>query len=103
MNKVILIGNLTREVELRYTPQETAVGNFTLAVNDPYKKDEADFIPIVVWRKTAENCANYLGKGSQVAVEGKMKVRSYEDKEGNKRWVTEVVADSVHFITKQGS
>ncbi len=107
MNKAILIGRLTRDPELRYTPANgVAVATFTLAVNRPFTNQqgerEADFIPIVVWRKQAENCANYLNKGSQVALEGRIQVRSYEDKEGQRRWVTEVVADNVRFLDKKG-
>lgn len=98
LNKVILIGRLTRDVELRYTAQGTAVAQFTLAVNRKFNKDEADFINIVVWRGLAENCANYLGKGRLAAVEGRLQVRNYEDKDGQKRWITEVVADDVRFL-----
>jgi single-strand DNA-binding protein len=107
MNKVILIGRLTKDPELRYTPANgVAVATFTLAVNRPFANQqgerEADFIPVVVWRKQAENCANYLNKGSQAAVEGRIQVRSYEDREGQRRWVTEVVADNVQFLSKKG-
>lgn len=98
LNNVILIGRLTRDVELRYTAQGTAVAQFTLAVNRKFNKDEADFINIVVWRGLAENCANYLGKGRLAAVEGRLQVRNYEDKDGQKRWITEVVADDVRFL-----
>lgn len=97
MNLIVLIGRLTRDPELRYTPQGTAVANFTLAV-DRYKKGEADFIPIVVWQKQAENVAQYVTKGAQVAVEGRLQVRTYEDKEGQKRTIAEVVANSVQFL-----
>ena len=103
LNRVILIGRLTAEPKLTYTQNGTAVATFTLAV-DRFKKNakgekEVDFINIVVWQKQAENCANYLGKGSLAAVEGRINVRSYEDKEGKKRWVTEVVADAVRFLS----
>ena len=99
MNTVILIGRLTRDPELRYTNSGHAVANFTLAVDRPFSKEkETDFIPIIVWQKQAENCANYLFKGSQVAVEGRLQVRGYEDKQGNKRSATEVVASSVQFL-----
>lgn len=100
LNRVVLIGRLTRDVELKFLPNGTPVANFTLAVDRPFAKDgerEADFIPIVVWRKQAENCANYIGKGSLVAVDGRMQVRSYEQ-DGKRRYVTEVVADSVRFL-----
>ncbi len=107
LNKVILIGHLTKDPELRYTPASgVAVANFTLAVNRPFTNQqgerEADFIPVVVWRKQAENCANYLNKGSQAAVEGRLQVRTYEDREGQRRWITEVVADNVQFLSKKG-
>jgi single-strand DNA-binding protein len=99
MNTVILIGRLTRDPELRYTNSGHAVANFTLAVDRPFSKEkETDFIPIIVWQKQAENCAEYLLKGSQVAVEGRLQVRGYEDKQGNKRTATEVVASSVQFL-----
>jgi len=99
MNTVILIGRLTRDPELRYTNSGHAVANFTLAVDRPFSKEkETDFIPIIVWQKQAEICAEYLLKGSQVAVEGRLQVRGYEDKQGNKRSATEVVASSVQFL-----
>lgn len=103
MNRIILIGRLTQDPELKYTQNGTAVATFTLAVNRRFKRDEADFIPIVVWNKPAENCASYLGKGSQVAVEGRLQVRSYETQEGQRRYVTEVVAENVEFLGKSGS
>jgi len=83
LNRVILIGNLTRDPELRYTPDGTPVASFTIAVNRAFTtrqgEREADFIPIVVWRKRAETCSEYLAKGSQVAVEGRLQIRDYED------------------------
>lgn len=106
MNKVVLIGRLTKDPELRFTPNGKGVATFTLAVNRPFANQqgdrEADFIPIVVWGKPAENCANYIGKGSQVAVDGRLQVRTYESKEGQKRWVTEVIANSVEFLDSRG-
>lgn len=99
MNNVILIGRLTKDPELKYNPSGVAVANFTLAVDRSFSKEKkADFIPIVVWRKQAENCKNYLEKGSQVALEGRIQVRDYEDKEGKRRYVTEVVAENVKFL-----
>jgi len=102
LNRVILIGRLTRDPELRYTPAGVAVAQFTLAVDRPFSKDqgerEADFIPIVVWRQQAETCANYLRKGRLAAVEGRMQVRNYENNEGRRVYVTEVVADNVRFL-----
>ena len=104
LNHAILIGNLTRDPELRYTPGGTPVANFTIAVNRPFitqeGEREADFIPIVVWRKRAETCSEYLAKGSQVAVEGRLQIRNYEDKDGVKRRVAEVVAWSVQFLQR---
>lgn len=105
LNRVVLIGRLTRDPELRYTPANgVAVATFTLAVNRRFKQQqEADFIPIVVWQQQAENCAKYLGKGSLVAVEGRLQIRSYEDREGQRRTVAEVVADSVQFLESAGA
>lgn len=100
MNRVILIGRLTRDPELRYTTNGTAVTTFTVAVDRKFNRNEADFIPIVVWNKAAENCANYLGKGRMVAIEGRLQIRSYDTQEGQKRWVTEVIADEVKFLDK---
>ena len=102
MNKVILIGRLTRDPELRYTSSNVATCTFSLAVDRPFTNQsgerEADFINIVVWRKQAENCKNYLTKGSQVAIEGRIQTRNYDDKDGKKVYVTEVVADNVQFL-----
>ncbi|HEX3011880.1 MAG TPA: single-stranded DNA-binding protein [Syntrophomonadaceae bacterium] len=103
LNRVILIGRLTRDPELRYTPSGAAVCNFTLAVNRKFNKDETDFIDIVVWQKLAENCANYLGKGRLAAVEGRLQIRTYETQDGQKRKVAEVVADDVRFLDKGGT
>lgn len=107
LNRAILIGRLTKDPELRYTPNGVAVASFTLAVDRSWLNQqgekETDFIPIVVWRKQAENCANYIGKGSLVAVEGRIQVRTYDTKEGQRRWVTEIVADNVRFLDKRGN
>lgn len=103
LNRVILIGRLTRDPELRYTPNGKAVCNFTLAINRKFKREETDFIDIVVWNQMAENCANYLGKGRLAAVEGRLQVRTYENQEGQKRKITEVVADDVRFLDKGGT
>lgn len=106
MNKVFLIGRLTRDPELRYTADNNAVANFSIAVNRTYTNQagerEADFINIIVWRKAAENVKNYLGKGSQVAIDGRIQTRTYE-KDGKKNYVTEVVADSVEFLDTRAS
>ena len=102
MNKVFLIGRLTRDPELRYTGNNTPVATFSLAVNRNFTNQngerEADFINIVVWRKQAENCKNYINQGSQVAIDGRIQTRNYEDQNGQKRYVTEVVADNVQFL-----
>lgn len=102
LNRVILIGRLTADPELRYTQSGTAVANFRLAVDRPFTNQsgerEADFIPIVVWDKQAETCANYLNKGRLVAVDGRLQVRSYDAQDGTRRWVTEVVAQDVRFL-----
>ena len=102
LNRVILIGRLTRDPELRYTPSGVAVTQFTLAVDRPFTNQqnqrEADFIPIVTWRQLAETCANYLRKGRLTAVEGRIQVRSYDNSEGKRVYVTEVVADNVRFL-----
>ena len=108
MNKVVLIGRLTRDPELRYTSgSNAAVCNFTIAVDRGFTgqsgEREADFIPIVVWNKQAENVKNYLSKGSQVAVEGRMQVRNYDDQNGQKRYVTEVIANNVEFLGSKNS
>lgn len=102
LNRVILIGRLTKDPDLRYTPSGVAVAQFTLAVNRDYTNQQgergADFINIVTWRQLAENCANYLRKGRLAAVEGRLQVRNYDNNEGKKVYVTEVVADNVRFL-----
>lgn len=104
LNRVILIGNLTRDPELRYTPSGQSVANFGIAVNRRRRTpenewvDEVDFFNIVVWGKSAENCANYISKGSPVAIEGRLSSRSWETEDGQKRNVVEVVAQSVQFL-----
>lgn len=103
LNRVILIGRLTRDPELRYLQNGTAVASFTLAVNRKYNKEETDFIDIVAWRQLAEHCANYLSKGRMVAVEGRLQIRSYEDREGIKRKAAEIVADDVRFLERAGT
>ena len=103
INSVVLVGRLTNDIELRYTGGGGhAVANFTIACDRPFKnaegEKETDFIRIVVWRKQAENCAQYIGKGSLVAVEGRLQVRSYDDQEGKRRTISEVVANGVRFL-----
>jgi single-strand DNA-binding protein len=103
VNLVFLIGNLVADPELRYTSSSTPVVNFTLAVNRHYKNEngerEADFIQVVAWSKLAENCHNYLKKGNQAAVVGRLRVRSYDDSQGIRRKATEVVASEVKFLS----
>lgn len=103
LNRIILIGRLTKEPDLRYTASGLAVAKFTLAVDRRVSKDrekEADFIDIVVWQKLAETCANYLGKGRLVAVEGRLQIRSYDDSQGIRRKAAEVVAENVRFLDR---
>ena len=99
MNSVNLIGRLTSAVELRYTPSQKAVASFTLAV-DRIGSDDADFIPCIAWNGTAENMEKFLDKGSMVAVEGRIQVRSW-DKDGTRHWKTEVVANRVKFLDRK--
>lgn len=102
MNKVVLIGRLTKDPELKFTPGTcTAVCTFILAVDRRFKKKgqpSADFVPIVVWGKIAESTANYKKKGELIGVAGRIETRSYEAKDGGKRYVTEVIADEVQFL-----
>lgn len=101
MNQVILIGRLTKKAELRYTQSNIAVGTTTIAVNRPRQKDkeqEADFINIKVWGKQAENMQKYLDKGSLISIEGRIQTGSYTNQNGEKRYITEVVANNVEFL-----
>lgn len=101
MNNISLIGRLTKDVELAYTPAGVAVGKFTLAVNRTFKKEgeqDADFIRIVTFRKTAENTANFCKKGSQVAVTGRIQTGSYEGQDGKRVYTTDVIAENVQFL-----
>lgn len=105
MNKAFLIGRLTRDPELRFTPANgVPVTNFTLAVDRPFLnrkgEREADFIRIVAWRKLAEICANNLQKGRLVCVVGRIQVRNYETQDGERRTISEVIADEVQFLDK---
>lgn len=101
-NKVILIGRLTRDPELRYTPSGVAVANFALAVDRPFSNQqgerETDFIEIVTWRKLAETVSGHLKKGRLVAVEGRLQIRSYETQDGQRRKAAEIVAENVRFL-----
>lgn len=103
-NKAFLIGNLTRDPELRYTPSGIPVAHFTLAINriqGKGEKSEADFINIVAWRRLAEICGEYLKKGRPVAIEGRLQIRSYTGKDGQKRTAAEVVADNMQMLGKK--
>ncbi|EDN7375757.1 single-stranded DNA-binding protein [Listeria monocytogenes] len=102
MNRVMLVGRLTKDPDLRYTPAGVAVATFTLAVNRTFTNQqgerEADFINCVVWRKPAENVANFLKKGSMAGVDGRVQTRNYEGNDGKRVYVTEIVAESVQFL-----
>ena len=99
MNRAMLIGNLTREPEIKKTNSDLSVCTFTIAVNRGNEKKEVDYIPVVTWRGLADNCAKFLSKGKKVGVSGRIQVRSYEANDGSKRYVTEVVGDEVEFLT----
>ena len=108
LNKVFLLGNLTRDPELKHTATGTSVANFSIAVNRSFKGSDGDFkketsyFNIVVWGKTGENCAKYLTKGKSVLVEGRLSTRSYEANDGTKKYITEIVADNVQFLSGRG-
>ncbi len=97
MNKVFLKGRLARDVDLRTTTTGKSVAQVSIAVNRWGKDQGADFIPLVIWGQQAETFARYLGKGREVLVEGRMQVRSYDDKNGNKRYATEVIVENFEF------
>lgn len=105
INNVVLIGRLTRDVELRYTPSNIAVATFNLAVNRNFKNQdgerEADFINCVMWQKSAENLANWTRKGMLIGITGRIQTRSYENQQGQRVYVTEVVADSFQVLEKR--
>lgn len=102
MNRAILIGNLTRDPDMKYIGEKNTPNcTFTLAINRPRRNGQdqgTDFINVVVWGKLADNCANFLRKGRQCAVEGRIQTRSYDDKEGRKVYVTEITAENVQFL-----
>lgn len=105
MNKVVLIGRLSRDPELRHTGNGTAVCQINVAISRPVsqgKESETDFINVVVWNKQAENVARYLSKGRQVAIEGRIQTRSYDNNEGKRTYVTEVIANTVEFLGSAG-
>ena len=97
-NRVILVGNLTRDPEIKYTQSGKGVTKFSLAVNNPRNKEETTFVDIVAWDKLGETCNKYLKKGSNTLVEGRLVIRSYDDKDGNKRKATEVVIDNMQML-----
>ena len=105
MNKIVILGRLTKDPEIRYTTSQKVVASFTLAVDRPFKNEagqkEADFIPVVVWGKTAELVGNSCQKGHRLLVEGRLQIRSYDGKDGNRHWVTEVIANSVEFVERK--
>lgn len=102
INNVVLVGRMTRDAELRYTPQNQAVATFTLAVNRNFKNQsgerEADFINVVIWRQQAENLANWAKKGALIGITGRIQTRNYENQQGQRVYVTEVVADSFQLL-----
>ena len=105
INNVVLIGRLTRDVDLRYTPQNQAVGQFKLAVNRNFKNQngeyDADFINCVIWGKSAENFTNWTKKGNLVGITGRVQTRNYENQQGQRVYVTEVVAESFQLLEKR--
>ena len=104
-NHITLLGRLTKNPEIRYTPSQKVVATFTLAVDRPFTgadgKREADFIPVVIWGKTAEMVGNSCAKGHRLLVEGRLQIRNFDSKDGTKHWVTEVIANSVEFIERK--
>ena len=102
LNSVVLVGRLTKDAELRYTPNNQAVATFSLAVNRPFKNQngdrEADFINCVIWRQQAENLANWAKKGALIGITGRIQTRSYENQQGRQVYVTEVVADNFQLL-----
>ena len=105
MNKIVILGRLTKDPEVRYTPSQKVVASLTLAVDRPFLgqdgKREADFIPVVIWGKTAELVGNSCAKGHRLLVEGRLQIRNFDAKDGTKHWVTEVVANSIEFIERK--
>src|SRR5699024_956551 len=107
LNRVVLTGRLTRDPDLKYTQNGVAVANGNIACNRPFKnqqgENEADFINFVVWKKAAENLANYMKKGSQIGIDGRLQTRTYENNNGQTVYRNEVVDDSVQFLESRGS
>ena len=106
INNVVLVGRMTRDAELRYTPSNQAVATFTLAVNRNFKNQdgerEADFINVVIWRQQAENLANWAKKGALIGITGRIQTRSYDNQQGQRVYVTEVVAESFQLLESRG-
>lgn len=107
MNKIMVLGRLTKDPEVRYTPSQKVVCSFTLAVDRDFKNPEtgereADFIPVVVWGKTAELCGNSLAKGQRLLAEGRLQIRSFDGKDGARHWISEIIASRVEFIERKG-
>lgn len=107
INRVVLVGRLTKDVELRYTTSGAAVGSFSLAVNRQFTsangERETDFINAIIWRKSAENLAQFTHKGSLIGIDGRLQTRNYEDKQGKRVYVTEVIVDNFSLLEpKQG-
>ena len=108
LNRVVLVGRLTKDPDIRYTQSNVPVVSFTIAVNRQFTNSatgekETDFIPIIVWRKQAENVKNFIHKGSLVAIDGRIQTRTYDDQNGVRKYVTEVVADNVAFLEPKGT
>ena len=105
MNKIIIMGRCTKDIDVRYTPSQKVVASFTLAVDRPFLNQqgqrESDFIPVVVWGKAAELVGNSCGKGHRLLVEGRLQIRNFDAKDGTKHWVTEVIASNVEFIERK--
>ena len=105
MNKIVVMGRLTKDPEVRYTPSQKVVSSFTLAVDRDFKNPDgtrtADFIPVVVWGKAAELCGNSLAKGHRLLVEGRLQIRNFDGKDGQRHWVAEIVANNVQFIERR--
>src|SRR5690625_2052559 len=107
LNRVVLVGRLTRDPDLRYTANGTAVANFTVAADRPFTNQqgerETDFVNCVTWRRHAENLANYMKKGSMIGVDGRVQTRRYENQEGKTVYVTEILAENIQFLESKGS
>ena len=105
MNKIVVLGRLTKDPEVRYTPSQKVVASFTLAVDRPFTtpdgKREADFIPVVVWGKAAELVCNSCAKGHRLLVEGRLQIRNFDAKDGAKHWVTEIISQNIEFIERK--